>query len=120
MSLFTKQDIQKRVSFNGRPLFLSEFDWDKKTKTFSSEKNNLFIQFSDLDGCTLNTGSHCILNTGNDFNIKTGSFCIINTGNDCTIKTDDACLFKTGSGCVVKTRYSLLFGNSSYCTFRED
>jgi hypothetical protein len=83
-----KIEIQKRVLQNGKPLDLDKFDWDEKTKTFSSNENGLVLDFSDIYGCIFNTGYNCIFNTGYN--------CIFNTGYNC--------IFKTGSGCVVVRR----------------
>ena len=83
-----KKEIQKRVLQNGKPISLDKFEWNEETKTFSSAKNGLVLDFTGIDGCTFDTGSYCTF--------KTGSYCTFDTGWDCT--------FKTGENCVVVRR----------------
>jgi hypothetical protein len=99
-----KQEVQKRVLQNGTPLDLDKFSWDEKTKTFSTNENNLVLDFSGIDGVTFKTGSCCIFKTGSDCIFKTGSDCIFKTGSDCTFKTGFSCTFTTGSECVIVRR----------------
>ena len=71
-----KNEVQKRVLKDGKPLALDAFTWDERTCTFSSEEHGLVIDFSGISGCTFKTGSDCTF--------KTGSDCTFNTGWDCT------------------------------------
>ena len=112
MKKLNKKEIQKRVLQNGKPLSLKKFSWDGKTKTFSSEEDNLVIDFFNIDDCTFKTGYDCTFDTGSDctFNtsygctFKTGYGCTFNTGSGCTFNTGYGCTFKTGSDCVVVRR----------------
>jgi hypothetical protein len=98
-----KKQVQQRVSQNGKPLALSKFKWDEKTKTFSSKGNYLIIDFKDVGDCTFKTGWGCTFKTGPDCTFKTGPDCTFKTGWGCTFKTDSGCTFKTGWDCTFKT-----------------
>jgi hypothetical protein len=47
-----KNEVQKRVLQNDKPLALNKFSWHEKTRTFSSDENNLIINFDGIEGCT--------------------------------------------------------------------
>ena len=106
----TKKEVQKKVSQNGEPLDLSKFEWDEKTNTFSSNEDNLVLDFNYVDDCTFDTGSNCTFKTGSNCTFKTGSNCTLNTGSDCT--------FDTGFNCTFDTRSNCTFDTGSYCTFK--
>jgi len=89
----TKKEVQKSVSHYGKSLPLGKFEWDNKTKTFSTDADNLLLNFSDMDGYTFFTGSHCIFITGSD--------CTFTTENDCVFITWDNCIFNTDENCIV-------------------
>ena len=97
------------VTQYGIPLDPSKYNWDPKTKTFSTDEENLVIDFSDINGVTFKTGDNCTF--------KTGSYCTFKTLSDCTFKTEDYCTFDTGYNCTFKTGYSCTFNTGSYCTF---
>ena len=59
----TKKEVQKKVSQNGEPLDLSKFEWDEKTNTFSSNEDNLVLDFNYVDDCTFKTGFNCTFDT---------------------------------------------------------
>ena len=67
-----KKEIQQRVLQNGKPLSLDKFEWDEKTNTFSSDEDNLILDFKEINNCIF----------------KTGSYCTIKAGNDCTLELD--------------------------------
>ncbi len=81
----TKQEIQQRVSHNGKPISMDDFMWDEKTNTFSSELYGLVLDFRGISHCTFNTGSYCTFDTGSYCTFKTGSHCTFNTGSDCVV-----------------------------------
>ena len=91
-----KNDVQKRVLKDGKPLSLRLFSWDKKTDTFSSLESNLVVDFKGINGVTFNTGSGCTFNTGYG--------CTFDTGSYCTFDTRSGCTFETGYQCVVVRR----------------
>jgi hypothetical protein len=113
----TKQNIQKRVLQNGEQISLDNFNWDEKTKTFSSSENNLVLDFSDLNNCTFNTGYDCTFDTGSDCTFKTDYNCTFNTGSSCTFNTGYDCTFDADSYCTFNTSSYCTFNTSSYCTF---
>ena len=71
------------VTQNGTPLDPSLYDWNEKTKRFSTKESNLVLDFCGIDGVTF----------------KTGAYCTFDTGSDCTFDTWGECTFKTGSDC---------------------
>ena len=80
------------ITQNGKTLDKSKYTWNESTKTFSTDDNNLVLNFSNYSGCTFKTGYNCTFNTGYN--------CTFNTGYNCTFKTGDGCTFKTGKNCV--------------------
>ena len=111
----TKKEVQQRVLQNGKPLKLDKFSWDEKTNTFSSDEDDLVIDFNDIDYCTFKTGSYCIFDTGSDCTFKTGSYCTFDTGSYCTFDTGSDCTFKTGSNCTFDTGSNCIFDTGSDC-----
>jgi len=97
------------VTQNGRELDKSKYTWDESTKTFSTNENNLTLDFSNLNSVTFNTGSNCTFKTGYNCTFNTGYNCTFNTGWNCTFNTGSYCTFNTGSYCT--------FNTGSYCTF---
>ena len=79
------------VTQNGKELDKSKYTWDESTKTFSTNENNLTLDFSNLNSVTFNTGSNCTFNTGYNCTFKTGSYCTFNTGYNCTFEVDEKC-----------------------------
>ena len=98
-----KKQVQQRVLQNGNPLPLDKFEWDEKTNTFSSNEDNLVLDFQGINNCTFKTGSHCTFNTESNCTFDTRSYCTFDTGSDCTFKTEFNCTFKTGSDCTFDT-----------------
>lgn len=90
------------ITKNGKPLDKSLYDWNEKTKVFSSLENGLTIS-TELDGCTFKTGHRCTFTTGEECTFTTGSCCTFTTGSDCTFTTGDGCTFDTGGSCTFKT-----------------
>ena len=112
MKNLTKIEVQQRVLQNGKPLDLNKFEWDEKTKTFSSSENDLVLDFIDIhdcifttsSGCTFSTGSGCTFDTSYGCTFSTGSFCTFSTSSFCTFTTGSDCTFKTGIECVIANR----------------
>ena len=69
------------VTQKGKPLSTELYTWDESTKTFSSNENDLVLDFTEIDGVTFKTGGYCIFKTGNECNFKTESGCFFKTGN---------------------------------------
>jgi len=113
----TKEQVQQRVLKNGKPLDMDKFNWDGKTRTFSSEEYGLVIDFSDMDNCIFITVSHCTFHTGSYCTFKTEWGCVFNTEWYCTFNTGASCTFKTGSDCTFETGSDCTFETGSDCTF---
>lgn len=79
-----------------KPLDKSQYTIDEKTKTFSTNENNLVLDFQDEYGWTFKTGYGCTF--------KTGYYCTFKTGYGCTFDTGSGCTFKTGKECVAVRR----------------
>lgn len=88
-----KREIQKMVLQNCKPLDLKKFSWNKKTNTFSTDENNLNINFDHLDNCNINCGYCC--------NIKCNNNCTINCKNECNINCNKCCNITYNSNCTV-------------------
>ena len=84
------------VTRNGKVLDPDLYNWDEKTKVFSTKENNLVLDFSNMNYVTFKTGSYCTFTTGSD--------CTFTTGSYCTFKTSSNCTFTTGSDCVIVRR----------------
>ena len=105
------------VTQYGIPLDPSKYNWDPKTKTFSTNEHDLVLDFSNINGVIFDTGSYCKFDTGDSCTFKTGSYCTFDTGSNCTFKTISDCTFKTISDCTFKTGHSCTFKTGSDCTF---
>ena len=99
-----KKEVQKRVLQNGKPLALSKFSWDEKTNTFSSNEDNLVIDFYDKS-VTVTTGYRSTITTGYDSTVTTGYDSTIKTGNCSTITTGYRSTITTGYRSTVTTDY---------------
>jgi hypothetical protein len=114
------------VTKNGKKLDPSLYTWDEETRTFSTNEDNLVLDFktgynytfNTGFGCTFNTGSDCTFNTRYNCTFKTGPDCTFNTGFGCTFNTEYNCTFKTGSDCTFKTESGCTFNTGSGCTFK--
>ena len=99
----TKEEVQKRVRQNGKPLPLNKFSWNEKTNTFTSDEDYLMLDFSDKDNCNFKTGSHCILITGNNCTFETGDKRFLATWDDCILETGDNCIVREkGTDRIIK------------------
>ena len=105
------------ITQNGKPLDKSKYTIDEKSKTFSSNEDDLVLDFHGLGGWTFKTGSNCTFKTGWDCTFKTGDHCTFNTGSNCTFNTGSYCTFNTGSNCTFKTGSNCTFKTGYYCTF---
>jgi hypothetical protein len=88
-----KEEVQRRVLKDGKPLALSKFNWDEETKTFSSKVSGLVMDFSGIaltinagSGSTINAGPYSTINAGSGSTIKARSDSTINAGSGSTIK----------------------------------
>ncbi len=99
----TKQEVQKRVLQNGKPLDLDKFEWDEKTNTFTTQENDLMLDFGNIDNFNFNTGSNCSFRAGSNCNFETCSNCNFITLDNCNFNTGSNCSFDTGSNCSFDT-----------------
>jgi hypothetical protein len=113
----TKKEVQNKVSKNGKKLPLNKFNWDEKTKTFSSIEDGLVLDFKSINGITFKTGDNCTFKTGDNCTFKTGSSCTFDTGSRCTFNTGSRCTFNTIFSCTFDTGFSCTFDTGSRCTF---
>jgi hypothetical protein len=107
------------VTQNGKPLHPSKYNWNEKTKTFSTNtsEDNLVLDFNDIYGVTFKTGSNCTFKTGDNCTFNTGSHCTFNTGSECTFTTVHSCTFTTSWNCTFKTGDNCTFITGLGCTF---
>ena len=49
------------ITKNGVPLDKSLYTMDEETKTFSTNESGLVLDFRNVDHCTFNTGSDCVV-----------------------------------------------------------
>ncbi len=103
------------VSQNGKPF--TDYDWNEKTKTFSSSENSLVIDFGREERITFRTGSNCTFNTGHSCTFYTGSNCTFRTGHSCAFRAVMYCTFNTGADCTFYTAHSCTFKTGHSCTF---
>jgi len=98
---------------NGKALDKSKYTIDLDTKTFATEEDDLFLDFTGLSDWTFKTGHSCIFKTLNDCTFKTWSGCTFKTGHNCTFNTYSSCTFNTGGRCT----FSLY--NINNCKFKS-
>jgi len=106
------------ISQYGKPLDKSKYTIDEYTKTFSSDENDLVLDFHNLDNCTFKTGSCCTFKAGSCCTFKAGSYCTFKAGSYCTFNTGSNCTFDTGSDCTFDTWSYCTFKAGSDCTFK--
>ena len=66
-----------KITQNWKDLDKSKYIWDKDTKTFSTNENDLVLDFSDMYWVTFKTGPNCTFNTDYDCTFKTGKECVV-------------------------------------------
>ena len=105
------------VTQNGKKLSEDLYNWDEETRTFSTNEEDLVLDFNEYDDVTFDTGPHCTFKTGSNCVFNTISCCTFKTGPGCTFKTGSHCTFKTGPGCTFDTGSSCIFDTGPGCTF---
>lgn len=72
------------VTQNGKSLSKSKYNWDEKTKVFSTNETNLVLDFSGWNGVTFKVSTDCIFKTGSDCTFKHGDNCMwLEVGDNC-------------------------------------
>ena len=61
----------------GKQLSKSKYTIDEKTKTFSTNEDNLVLDFSGEYGWTFDTSYDCTFKTGSNCTFDTGSYCVV-------------------------------------------
>ena len=105
------------VTQNGEPLAKFKYQWDEKTKTFSTNEDDLVLDFTDIDGLTLKTGNDCTFKTGDGCTFYTGHGCTFKTGSGCTFYTGNNGTFITGFGGTFITGFGGTFNTGNNGTF---
>jgi len=82
---------------------MSDFTWDKDTRTFTSGLYNLDINFHGVDNCVISVIANCFITVGWSSTIQAGRTCKIVTGGGCTIDTGPGCSIETGDRCTIRT-----------------
>jgi len=100
----------------GKALAKSKYQWNEETRAFSSEENHLVLDFSEVDGCTINAGSHCVFKSGKDCSFNTGPGCTFYTKANCEFNTEHWCYFNTEPLCIFNTRDACTFDVGHACT----
>ena len=59
-----KKEVQKRVLKDGKQLSIDLFSWCEDTRTFSSYKDRMVVDFSGVDQFTIEPVSDCTIETG--------------------------------------------------------
>ena len=94
-----KEEIQKRVLHNGEPLAPQKFNFCEKTNTFSSDADDLVIDFEEIDYMNVKVaGRDSIIKAGFRANIKAWNNANIEAGDDATIKVGWDATIKAGWG----------------------
>jgi len=92
-----KEEIQKRVLHNGEPLAPQKFNFCEKTNTFSSDADDLVIDFEEIDYMNVKVaGRDSIIKAGFRANIKAWNNANIEAGDDATIKVGWDATIKAG------------------------
>ena len=108
------------ITHNGSPLSQYLYTIDLDNMTFSSDKDNLVLDFSGLSGWNFTTGNNCTFITDWYCRFITGDRCTFTTGYNCTFKTGKGCTFKAGIGCTFDTDSRCIFNTGDKCTFTTD
>jgi len=87
--MITKEEIQRRVLKNGKPLELDKFTWCEKTNTFSTTEDGLVLDFSDLSNCFIYIRNHNTIIAGYSNTITAGYSNTITAGDSNTITARD-------------------------------
>ena len=109
--------IKFSVTQNGQKLNPSKYNWNEKTRAFSTTESNLVIDFGETNNIEFKTGAGCTFKTGAGCTFKTDFNCTFKTGPNCTFKTGWVCTFNTGYECTFKTDFNCTFNTGSYCNF---
>ena len=91
---------------NGQIVDSRKYDWNSETKTFSSNEDELVLDFGSLENVTIKVRNSCTINCGYYCTINCGYYCTINCGYYCTIKCGYYCTINSGNYCTINSGYS--------------
>lgn len=97
------------ITQEGKPLDPNKYNWDERTRVFSTTQSNLILDFSGYSEITFKVGNFC--------NFKSGSYCRFIAGTHCNFTTSFGCKFETGYRCNFNTKGSCIFYSASECNF---
>ena len=122
------------INKDGKPLSRNKYSVDKRNRVFTTQEENIELDFSEFDEWTFivkdnatikagynsmfNGGNECIFRTKHNCTFYTGSYCKFRTGSDCTFRASNDCEFNTGSACTFRTDNYGTFNTGGSCTFR--
>lgn len=92
----TKEEIQQRVLYQGKVVSLDSFEWEGTTKEFSSNCDNLTVNFEDINDCSITVSNLCTIRAGDKCHIYAGARANIYTGDYCKIKAGASSFIRTG------------------------
>ena len=92
--IITKEDIQKRILKDGKPLELDQFEFNSEMKSFSTKIDGVTVDLSDKNYWFIKVGSNC--------SVKAGEMCIINAERNNEIETGRENIFYIYSNNKVK------------------
>jgi hypothetical protein len=111
--MITKEEIQRRVLKNGKPLELDKFTWCEKTNTFSTTEDGLVLDFSDLSNCFIYIRNSNTITAGDSNTITAGYYNTITAEYNNTIRAGSSNTIRAGSSNTITA------GNSNTITVGE-
>lgn len=124
--MVTKEEIQQKVMFLGKPIPLEKFDWDDENKIFTAKGEivSLTIDFSWVEVKEINVWSNNVIRVGDNCKINGWNYNYIKGGSNCTVKVDNYCtvtlgynsIVETGEGSVIRTSNKI--GGGSFNIFK--
>lgn len=127
----TKEEIQKRVLKDGKPLDLDKFKWceelalwcargymDMYDKTFFTREDELYIDMSNLSDIHILCGCNSIIKDSDNAYIRCGHDNMIECGNNSDINCLHECMIECGNNCTIKCGYNSVIKCGSNCTIK--
>ena len=111
-----KQEISQRVLQGGKPLHESKFMWDESTKTFSSNEDNLVIDFNGIHYATIKCGYSATIDCGDYATIDCGESATIDCGDSATINCGRSATIKCGHYATIDCGSYATINCGSYAT----
>lgn len=96
-----KEEVQMLVLKDGRPLGLSQFNWDEQTQIFSSEESDLVINFKFMKHGHIIAEDRCTIFSGSNVNVDCGFDCAVDVGDGCIVSYLMGGKTRAGNGCII-------------------